>query len=538
MKFTAILPALSIAAGIVCAQPPGSKPGSIEGIVTNSVTNEPVKKAVVTLEGGTSAYTSRTTMTDAVGHFQFDAVNPGIYRLVADRDGFLGSKERREPPQPVTVAEEQQVHDVALKLVPVATVSGHVVDEDGDPIAQAQVLVLRYFYGQGPRRLVAFMFTQTNDLGEFEASNLSPGRFYLQVSVSSQQNIPPRTRWTHPEEAYPRTFYPNESDAGQAAAINVAAGGHVTNIDFRLHKVPAYHIRGTAGDATAAKGVSGRVEIEADSVNIAGAGLESDGTFDVRGLVNGSYTLMYIHFDGGKRPDVQTVRVSDADVNGVVLDRKAAVNLSGAVAVEGSQPARLEVNVSLSPLTPGAGQGGGNSPVGADGKFVIGNLAPDFYQVQVFNAPPGKYVKSIRFGEREVNSGEIDLSAGQSASLNIVLGADGGQVDGMVQTAGGQPAASVQVTLAPAEEFDARQDLFKIAVTDSAGNFQIKDVAPGEYKVFAWESDPEGSTRSAEFRKPFESRSVAVTVGPNEKASAQLSVITAEDVEKERGKLP
>jgi hypothetical protein len=74
--------------------------------------------------------------------------------------------------------------------------------------------------------------------------------------------------------------------------------------------------------------------------------------------------------------------------------------------------------------------------------------------------------------------------------------------------------------------------------TDAAGNFKIPDVAPGEYKVFAWESDPQDSTQSAEFRKPFESRSVAVTIGPKDKASVQLNVITAEDMEKERSKLP
>jgi Carboxypeptidase regulatory-like domain len=537
MKFAAILPALALAAGIVCAQAPAAKPGSIEGVVTNSVTNELVKKAVVTLEGG-NQQTNRTTMTDAVGHFLFDGLTPGAYLVSAERDGFLGSRDGQRPhPQPITVAEEQQVHDVALKLVPVASINGHVVDEDGDPIAQPQVVVLRYFYGQGPKRLLPVTFAQTNDLGEFNASNLSPGRYYVQVLASAQQNVPPRTRWTRPEQAYPRIFYPNASDAGQAAAIDVAAGGHVSNIDFRLHKVPAYHIRGTAGDTAPGAGVNGRVQVEADSVNIAGAALQSDGSFDVRGLVNGAYTLMYIHFGGGKPPDVQTVRVSDADVNGVVLDRKAAVNLSGAVTVEGSQPEKLEVNVFLSSFAPGEGKSGGNSPVGADGKFVIADLAPDIHQVQVSNVPPGKYVKSIRFGDREINSGEIDLTNSPSATLNIVLGADGGEVDGMVQTANGQPAAA-QVTLAAAEEFDLRQDLFKIAITDSAGNFQIKDVAPGEYRVFAWESDPEGSIRSAEFRKPFESRSVAVTVGPNEKASVQLSVITAEDVEKERGRLP
>ena len=46
------------------------------------------------------------------------------------------------PRQQVTVAEEQHVQDVALKLLPLGTVSGHVLDEDGDPIVGAQIGVL------------------------------------------------------------------------------------------------------------------------------------------------------------------------------------------------------------------------------------------------------------------------------------------------------------------------------------------------------------------------------------------------------------
>jgi hypothetical protein len=63
-------------------------------------------------------------------------------------------------------------------------------------------------------------------------------------------------------------------------------------------------------------------------------------------------------------------------------------------------------------------------------------------------------------------------------------------------------------------------------------------VAPGEYRVFAWEEDPENRSQSADFRKPFESHGVAVTVGPKDKASVQVTAITTGDVEKEMSKLP
>ena len=203
---------------------------------------------------------------------------------------------------------------------------------------------------------------------------------------------------------------------------------------------------------------------------------------------------------------------------------------------ESPQPNKLDMRINLV-----SAQGRGqhrNSGEDAEGAFVIKGVAQQVYQLQISRVPPGKYVKSIRLGDQENNSGEIDLTERSSASLSIVLGADGGEVDGTVQNASGQPAAATQVTLAPAEEFAARSDLLKNAVTDASGNFQITDVAPGEYKVFAWESDPDGSTQSAEFRKPFEGKGVAVMVGPKEKASVQVNVITAGEMEKERSNLP
>jgi hypothetical protein len=532
MKVAAILPVLTMLTVSLRAQAPAAKPGSVEGVVSNSVTGEPVKKANVLLG------TNYTAITDAAGHFHFDNVTPATdYSLLAEKDGFQAIRTTR---QRVTVAEEQHVQDVALKLMPLATVSGHVFDEDGDPIPRAQIAVLRYFYEPGGKRLIPAAFAQSNDLGEFEALNLPPGRYYFQVTASPARNIPPHTRWTHPEEAYSVTFYPNAREAGQATATDVATGAHVSNIDFRLRKMPAYHIRGTVSDESARPGAVGRVQVATSGLtfggNMAGAAIKADGSFDVRGLVNGSYTVSYLRPASGKGFSAgQTVRVSDADVNGVVLDQKPFFDVSGTVTVEGPQPDKLELHIALVSAQSWSVRPNGDA---AGGDFVIRGVPPQPYRLQISNVPAGKYVKSIRLGDREINSGEIDLTEHTSAALSLVLGADGGEVDGTVQNSSGQPAAATQVTLAPAEEYDARSDLLKQASTDASGNFQIKDVAPGEYKVFAWESDPEGGTQNAEFRKPFESKSAAVTVGPKEKASVQLIVNTADDVERERSKLP
>ena len=94
----------------------------------------------------------------------------------------------------ITVAEEQEVKDVAVKLVPLAVVSGRVLDEDGDPMARAQVQALRYvYYGQrGARQLNPAGFATTNDLGEYQLLDLEPGQILFPGSCSAAAGAPSR----------------------------------------------------------------------------------------------------------------------------------------------------------------------------------------------------------------------------------------------------------------------------------------------------------------------------------------------------------
>lgn len=534
MRIALLLSTSALVAWTATAQAPAAHPGTVDGTVKNSLTGEPIRKATVHLSSNVGSNESTAT-TDAAGHFHFENVNPGTYSLYAMRDGFMASLwEQPVRSQIVAVGDDQQLQDVTLKLIPTGVIGGHVLDDDGDPIIGAQVVVLQYLYGAQGKRLTQVSSLQSNDLGEFEAHNLAPGRYYVQVAPPQPPAVPPHTRWSHGEQAYPTVFYPNADEIGQAMKIQLAAGAHVGNIDFRLRKMPAYHIRGTVIGGH--PGAPAQVVVKAEfgvEASTARSSLNPDGSFDIRGVVNGSYQVSYQ--DTAIAYSSPMVRVSDADVNAVVISPVRWVDLSGAITAEGAQPEKLELQFLLWNIGTGVG-GAPKSQVNADGTFTITGARPDRSQLDIRNVPAGYYVKSIRFGDQEIRNGEIDLGGGATGPLNIVLGTDPGEVDGSVQTADGQPAPQTEVTLAPVDEYEGRPDLFKTTMTDASGNFQIKDVAPGEYRVFAWANNTEAS--SAEFRKPFESKSVAVTVGSQEKTSVQLTVITADEIEKEMSKLP
>jgi len=515
--------------------------------VVNFATGEPIRKASVRLDSqpkpGGAAH-NLATKSDASGRFHFDGVEPGLYYPVgAQRDGYMDPQGRYAIPAPFQVAEEQHVSGVVVTLVPLAVLSGHVQDEDGAPIPSASIAVLRYSYESGRRRLGATAQEQTNDLGEFEILNLAPGRYYLQVAPARRRNIPMHTRWMLPEEAYPITFYPNVRQISEATPIDIAPGAHVGNVDFHLRKVPAYHIRGhVAGQTGRQPQTLDQLMVETPGTRYGAlyqTGLQAEGSFDIPGVANGSYDVSYAHRQVGKSDTfypAQSIQVADADVNDLVFTDDPKIEVSGTISAEGPRPDKLNIYVALEPSNSAFSMGGMSA---ADGSFHIASVPMAVCHLDLRSSPPeGYYVKSIRFGDREVKDSDIDFSNGADAPLNIVLASDGGAIDGKVQTADGQPSAGTEVTVARSDEYAGRSDLLKRATTDAAGNFHIKDVAPGDYRVYAWEIDLDQSPRSAEFRNLFDGKSAAVTVGPSSKTSVQVNVIKADDIAWERSKLP
>jgi hypothetical protein len=526
------------AAVLSAQQPPVSKPGKLEGVVLNSVTNDPVKKATVTLQA-LGQPSNHSATTDATGHFHFDSVEPGKYVATANRDGYIPEQGSRRGPwaKPITVAEEQEVKDLALKLVPLALVSGHVIDEDGDPVARAQVQALRYVYRRGgTRQLNPAGFATTNDLGEYQLLDLDPGRYYFLAAVQPPlAHLPLHTKSATPDQTYPDTFYPSALQAEQATVSQLGAGAQINSIDFRVHKAPAFHIRGKAVNGRTGEPMrNAMIRLQTrGSVFFENARTQQDGTFDARGVVSGSYTLICQMEELSSH---QVVDVGDHDVDDIQLLVSPPFEISGTVRLEGDPPQagqRGPMQVNLNPIERGGGAG---AQVNADGSFTM-KVTPGVYQINAFcNA--GAYVKSIRFGEQDVTSGKIDLTQQSSGALNIVCGTDVGQIQGSVQNENGEPAAQVMISVVPQGEHEGRQDLYFQLESDENGKFEYRDLAPGDYKVFAWESIDMEMLLSQEFQKAFESRGAAVSISPGGSASVQVKMIPAADIEAEKNKLP
>lgn len=156
---------------------------AVTGHVTNSLTGEPIKKAAVHLrpvntKSGPGTVQGYISTSEADGRFEFDAIPAGDYMLMGDHAGYqfrAGTK--------VTLRAGQQAADLALKLTPQAVISGKVVDEDGDPVGNGNVQVVRQTWQYGKLTYTMAGGSGVNDLGEFRVSRLSAGKYYVSPKV-------------------------------------------------------------------------------------------------------------------------------------------------------------------------------------------------------------------------------------------------------------------------------------------------------------------------------------------------------------------
>jgi hypothetical protein len=158
------------------------------------------------------------------------------------------------------------------------------------------------------------------------------------------------------------------------------------------------------------------------------------------------------------------------------------------------------------------------------------------YAVHLSAMPPGTYVKSMSYGDQDVLHGQLDLGAGASASLQIVLSTGAASLAGKVTNTAGDAMKGVQVTAWPRQTGPGGG--VHIANTDQNGNFEIADLAPGDYRIAAWEDIPTALANDASFLGRFPDAAAAVSLEQGGRASADLKLIPRERTDAEVAKLP
>jgi hypothetical protein len=394
---------------------------------------------------------------------------------------------------------------------------------------------MRYTYSGRKKQLSGVMNNIAGNKGEYRLFGLQPGTYYVRATDNSSGIMTGRMGVRVGVGDHAPTYFPGVTDSFHAAPLKLAAGSEFRNIDITLLKKQVYSVSGTLPENLSNKvGYSGQLTPTdgRDDGRVFGMGFITDNgksEFRVTGLTNGSYILSMLRF-GEESPTYAQlpIEVAGADVTGLTLNFQSGKQSGGMVEFEGvAPPAKFaNVNLTLVPEKP-LGFYRGEIKVEADGSFAFKGVPPMMFELQLGRIESA-YLKAIKVGDQLQQGTKLNMSEVRGP-LTVVLGTDTGTVEGTVQHANGEPAARVRVTAIPYGTNLGRTDLSRFAFTNDEGAYQVKDVAPGEYKVFAWEDVELGAPQDPEFRKPFEKVGVPVKLESRGHATVALNAIVTQD---------
>jgi hypothetical protein len=510
----------------------------LEGIVLNAVTKEPLRKTRLTLRMNVAAVKDQrvakppestyTVTAGATGHFEFANVDPGDYQLSATHDGFaqvhLGDQNNGKKTEPILLSRADRKTEFTVKMIPYGAISGMVLDEDGDPIRNLHVSAMVYRYTTNGRELREEKGADSNDLGEYRIFDLPAGRYLLKINPRQF-----RFDGVQEERAFAPVFYPGVSQVNGAIPQDLSPGQQLRGVSFNLRKAHIATIRGRVIAPPDATDISAGILVATEGGSSSTSGNVKDektGKFELTGVSPGSLYITGSYVAGGQRHNTMVpVEVGSSDIEGLELRPLPPTDLIGKVSVEGDPEFDVsKIGISLDGAFSGRHADTGPA-IAKDGKLTIPGVLPGRYRVSLSRMQQF-YIKSMSWGTTDIDS-QLDLLSGipPRTELSIVLGADGGELTGGVANDKSEPVDSAIVTLVPTGSHRSRS-FFKTANTDASGHFTIRGIAPGSYKLFAWDQVNSNAVfYDPDFLKPYEASGQNVEIQSKGKHNAELKLV-------------
>ena len=385
--------------------------GAISGVVLSTDEQpRPVRRATVTLSGGVIP-SNLSVLTDDAGRFQFVDLPAGRYSVSVTKAAYLsmmyGATRAGRPGTPIELGSDQRL-DVRVRLPKGAVITGHIRNEQANPISNAEVGIALAETASGARGLALSPTTVlTNDEGEYRMFGLAPGEYLVYVSASSGVSgngvirmttadfdarvraleqrlaIPGSANPTPPPAAptlgFAPTFYPGTPSVSDAGRVRVAAGEERAGVDIAFVPVPATHVSGViqGGNTPLARLMPTLTPIGPSmpsGLRPIPNGPHDDGSFVYSNVTPGRYVLMVRSGQGALTRSangnsaggdtsgspamfaMQEVTVTGGDIGGLVLSLRPAVSITGTVALDvasGKAPETLAgISVLLAAIGP------------------------------------------------------------------------------------------------------------------------------------------------------------------------------------------
>ena len=471
-------------------EPPATGPYRIAGTVVSSKGGSVLARVRVQIMDASSLQSVRSLVTGSDGRFEF-SVKAGKFALQGAKRGYITSSYNQHEQfstATVTGADFDTEH-LVLRLPPVAVLAGKVLDEAQEPVREASVRIYREDRSSGASRILPVTTVTTDDQGDYEATPLDEGTYFVSVRA---------TPWyaTHPvtgrdrasvdpslDVAYPVTYYGDTTEADDATPIPVRGGDHL-EADIHLTPAPSLHLVFHAGGDTK-RGVQppllqAPVFDGAEHIQTQGFQMISPGVYEVSGIVAGKYLVRMPDLSDGFKEHVEMDLSSGQELDS--FSARSVSKIKAAVQVRGAANLPDDLHIALR---------------NRKGRFVAWQLVSPKGEVEFQDATPGAYevlagtstkaysVVGIASGDRETRGHTLNVPAGAALTVSLSLAEGKVNVEGFAKRAG-KPGSGAMIVLVPKNP-DANRDLFRRDQSDLDGSFTLHNVIPGAYTLIAIE---------------------------------------------------
>jgi hypothetical protein len=546
----------------------------IRGRVVSSDAGTPVRRAQVRAQAG-EIRANRLVSTDAQGRFELKDLPAGRWTLTASKAGYMtlrfGQKRAFEAGTTIDLHDGEVMDRANFSLPKGAAITGHVLDEFGDPVANARVQVLRYQMVNGQRRLTpGGGADQTDDTVAYRIYGLAPGEYYVSGTLRAGQG-PFNDNQDNDTTTYAATYYPGTGNVTEAQRLTLGVGQEQPNVNFALQPVRTVKISGTALNSSGTALANGMITLApADGAggNVGffgnGARVRADGSFTIANVSPGNYTLMAVAGPGGRggagfaaraggagiaalagaggqfvqqildEIEMASVPVSvgGEDVTGLTIVTSKGASISGSVIAAEGSVAKLSTNaiqiVAQSvDFQPGP-FGGRPARVDADGNFQLTNLTGQRF-IRVNGLPAQWTLKAVLFNGQDVTDSALEFRGNaQATGLQVIVTDKVSDVNGKVTTAKGDVTTDYTVVIFPEDSMKwAYPSRFvKTGRSDQQGQFRITALpADQHYLAVALDYLEDGEGTDPQFLEQIRSRATPFALDDGGSKALDLKIV-------------
>ena len=473
----------------------------VAGVIVDANTGVPLSKARVSLANTKNRKEPVWVITQEDGRFEFLGLVQGKYSLQGAKTGYIPAayEQHEQFSTAIVTGTDFDTQKLTLRLVPMATITGKVVDENGEGVRNARVSLYKETHQNGATRVVLRTQGDTDDEGTFEFTPLGPGKYFVSVNATPwyalHQSIAATKVGAQTAEnadrsldvVYPTTFSGGATDSDGAESILVKGGDH-SQIVIHLSPVQALRLILHFDENGQRRGVMPVLEtrifgVQEHETVQSSQGSSSPGVEEIYGLAPGRYT---IRTEGNGPDQTQTSDEVELRQDGQSLDESkpeplGSVKISLKVPNDTALPKLVQIGLmgeqenSILAFNPDV----------TDGEALFEHLPARKYSIRVFSSEKLYSVARLTSGDTQISGNEFSLAPGESRELSAVLMEGKTRIEGFVKR-GDKAASGVMVVLIPKEP-ETHQDLFWRDQSDSDGSFSLPNVIPGVYTLVAIE---------------------------------------------------